>query len=229
MAVSAGDRAFAIGEKPSDEKQEIVDRLNEATREAFELLGWKHPVGRLQWIHVDKIHANDYNPNAVPAEEMRLLHTSIANDGYTMPIVTIRDEENDRWVIVDGFHRYTTMRKFQDIYDSTGGYLPVSVIEKSLADRIASTVRHNRARGKHSVAGMGSLVFQMLEQGENDETICAKVGLDAEELSRLKHITGYSKLYANREKYSNVTVTGGQLELKAEYKKNHPDEEVQQF
>lgn len=220
------------------EKQEQVDRANSLIREAYELmraegsaLSSEMPVGRVQWIHVSRIQANDYNPNAVAADEMRLLHTSISSDGYTMPIVAIWDEEADKAIIVDGFHRYTTLRMFQDIADATSGYLPVSIIEKSIEDRIASTVRHNRARGKHSVAGMGTLVFQMLEQGESDADVCAKLGLDAEELMRLKHVTGYSKLYGgeNAKPYSNVLLTGSQMKAKAEYKKEHPDERVERF
>lgn len=134
-------------------------------------------------------------------------------------------------IIVDGFHRYTTMRMFQDIADRNSGYLPVSLIEKDISDRIASTVRHNRARGKHSVAGMGTLVFQMLEAGEDDLTICQKIGVDVEELARLKHLTGYSKLYGgdNAKPYSNVVLTGSQMKAKADYKKENPDEHVPQF
>jgi len=150
-------------------------------------------------------------------------------DGYlmhnTQPIVTIWDDELDKYVIVDGFHRYTVMRKYADIMESSQEYLPVVVIDKPIADRIASTVRHNRARGKHSVNGMGNLVFQMLMQGETDETICNKIGLEAEELARLKHVTGYSKLYANVE-YSPVILTKTQAEEKSIYAAAHPDEKV---
>ena len=147
----------------------------------------------------------------------------------TQPVVAIYDPVAEKYVIVDGFHRFTTMKKFPDIYDSTGGYLPVVVIDKPIADRIASTVRHNRARGKHSVAGMGNLVFQMLEEGMDDQTVCVKLGLDPEELMRLKHITGYSKLYADSPGYSKVLLTGSQMQVKADYKKEHPDEPIQQF
>lgn len=224
--VSAGTRAFATGAPPTAEKQAQVDKLNSDLREQYATLGWHHPVGAVQWVHVDNVHANEYNPNSVPTEEMRLLHTSISEDGYTQPVVTIYDAAQGLYTIVDGFHRYTVMRKFQDIYDTTGGFLPVVVIDKPIADRIASTVRHNRARGKHSVAGMGSLVFQMLEAGESDETICQKIGVDAEELVRLKHITGYSKLYADRTEYSSAVLTGSQLKAKAAYKKENPDEHI---
>lgn len=236
-AVKAG-RTTRVEIPPVDpEKQKLVDQLNEQTRLNYEqlkaagILGSEMPVGRVQWVHVSKVQANDYNPNSVAADEMRLLHTSISSDGYTMPIVGIMDDETGKVVIVDGFHRYTTLRMFQDIADATSGYLPVSIIEKSIEDRIASTVRHNRARGKHSVAGMGTLVFQMLEQGEDDATVCAKLGLDAEELMRLKHVTGYSKLYGgeNAKPYSNVLLTGSQMKAKAEYKKENPDERIERF
>lgn len=219
-----------MGDGPTPEMVERVNAANAAIAEIFDSLGFPHPVGKVRWVHVDNVRANDYNPNAVPKEEMRLLHTSISADGYTQPVVTIEDETKPgHYVIVDGFHRFTVMRKFDDIYATTGGFLPIVVIDKSVADRIASTVRHNRARGKHSVAGMGDLVFQMLEQGESDLTICSKLGLDAEELARLKHVTGYSKLYADREEYSRVVLTGSQMKAKAEYKKEHPDESVPQY
>lgn len=394
----------------------LTEDVNRQVREAFARLPWHHPVGRVQWVHIDRVQANDYNPNAVAAQEMKLLHTSISEDGYTQPVVAVVEprvdivlpclhkssvplniaeyltralwgtpqgslmakeqslhlveieplsegdgefrsvsqkemedlnysngygvsgedleeftdskdsvlltsgtlpesetssmffefvcptcESSDRerkkswhisplpipatiearglkvsWsffettissrpqnspefsdeattpfgssdensnsqfrsivtvlpnsiaVIVDGYHRYTTMRRYQDIYDTTGGYLPVVVIDKPIADRIASTVRHNRARGKHSVQGMGTLVFQMLSEGEDDATICNKLGLEPEELARLKHITGYSKLYADIN-YSQVVMAKGQIEAKSEYKSQHSDEIVPKF
>lgn len=233
-AVQAGRTQRVQIAEVDPNKQAVVDAANEALRQSYDamvnagVLSKDMPVGRVQWIHISRIQANDYNPNAVAADEMRLLHTSISEDGYTMPIVAIWDEETDKAIIVDGFHRYTTMRMFQDVADSTSGYLPVSIIEKSIEDRIASTVRHNRARGKHSVAGMGTLVFQMLEQGEDDMTICTKLGVDPEELMRLKHVTGYSKLYGgeNAKPYSNVLLTGSQMKAKAEFKKENPDVDV---
>lgn len=138
--------------------------------------------------------------------------------------VSVSDET--KVIIVDGFHRYTTMRVYDDIRATTRGYLPVVVLDKPPADRMAATVRHNRARGKHSVQGMSSLVFGMLEEGQTDEQICNKLGLEAEELARLKHITGYSKLYADVATYGKVFMTKTQLEEKAKYAKEHPDEKV---
>lgn len=207
--------------------EERIDMANALVRYAESILPWSgaNPVGKVQWIHIDQVMANDYNPNAVAGHEMRLLHTSISEDGYTQPVVAIWDPETEKYVIVDGFHRYTTMLKFQDTYDSTSGYLPVVVLNKSVADRMASTIRHNRARGKHSVAGMSNLVFQMLKNGEDDVTVCAKLGLEAEELARLKHITGYSRLY-QEVPYSQVVFNETQLRHKAAYASEHPDEHV---
>lgn len=203
---------------------------NRLMREAYEAapLERSHPTGMVQWVHIDQVQANDYNPNAVPAREMNLLYTSISEDGYTQPVVVIYDPEIGKYVVVDGYHRYTVMRSYADIAETTHRHLPVVVLDKSIADRIASTVRHNRARGKHSVSGMGNLVFQMLKEGEDDQTICRKIGVDAEELSRLKHVTGYSKLYADHT-YAKATLTESQLKAKAEYKKENPNESIPQF
>lgn len=213
-----------------------VRHANELVEEAHRILQSVFtetmPVAKVQWVPIDLVQANDYNPNSVPHMEMNLLHTSISEDGYTQPVVCIWDPEagqgEGRYVVVDGFHRYTVMRRFEDVYNSTGGHLPVVVIDKPIADRIASTVRHNRARGKHSTSGMSSLVFQMLEEGESDADICRKLGLEAEELVRLKHITGYSKLYADIE-FSEVVLTPTQIREKAAYKREHPDEKVPRF
>ena len=187
------------------------------------------PVGRTLWIHLSQVRANDYNPNKVAEKEMGLLHTSIASDGYTQPTVTIFDPEAEKYVIVDGFHRYTTMRLYEDIAARSWGYLPVVVLDKPISDRMASTVRHNRARGKHSITGMSSIVFQMLAEGESDATIISKLGLELQELARLKHTTGYSKLYGDVKQYSEVYMTQTQLREKARYKKEHPDEHIPQF
>jgi hypothetical protein len=207
------------------EHEEAIEAANALVRQAYDLMPWKDPVGRVQWIHISKVQANDYNPNAVAHHEMRLLHTSIEQDGYTQPIVAIWDESIGKAIIVDGFHRYTVMLKYLDIAGARHGYLPVVLLDKSVAERIASTVRHNRARGKHSVAGMGNLVFELLREGQTDEQICAAIGLEPEELARLKHITGYSKLYANVE-YSRPVLTTSQAKAKAAYQEEHPDEHV---
>ena len=105
------------------------------------------------------------------------------------------------------------------------GYLPCVVLDKNINERMASTVRHNRARGKHSVNGMSTIVFEMLKNGKTDEQICNELGLEVEELVRLKHITGYSKLYQNVQ-YSKAWETDNQIEIKRKYKQEHPDEQI---
>jgi len=208
---------------------EKVDHANRLAREAAALLPWNDPVGVVQWVHISRIQANEYNPNSVANQEMKLLYTSIDADGYTQPVVAIWDPDaasgDGRYIIVDGFHRWTVMRKYADIRAARSGYLPVVVLDKPPADRMASTIRHNRARGKHSVTGMGALIFGMLNEGQTDEQICNKLGMEPGELSRLKHITGYSKLYANAT-HSMVAQTKTQIEAKAAYKQDHPDEEI---
>jgi hypothetical protein len=175
------------------------------------------PINDVKWVPIEKVQANDYNPNSVAKNEMRLLYTSIKHDGYTQPVVTIYDEKLDKYIIVDGFHRYTTMRLNQDIYDLNGGELPIVVIKKDINDRMASTVRHNRARGKHSITGMANMVFSMLDNGWTDAAICAEIGVEPEELVRLKHVTGFSKLFENVE-YRKAWETKQQIAIKKLHK-----------
>lgn len=122
----------------------------------------KSPVYNIIAVPVEKIKPNDYNPNKVAPPEMRLLYDSIKVDGYTMPIVCYYDKENDEYIIVDGFHRYQIMMDYPDIYEREGGLMPVSIIDKPLAQRMASTIRHNRARGSHDVDLMSNIVRDLL-------------------------------------------------------------------
>ena len=174
------------------------------------------PVSNIQWVPWEQVVANEYNPNVVAPNELRLLYRSILADGYTQPVVTVYDASNDRYVIVDGFHRYLVMRYHEDIQARTNGLLPVVVIDKNMNERMASTIRHNRARGKHQVKGMATIVFAMLEGGMSDESICAELGLEADELIRLKHVTGFSKLFANVE-YKRSWETRRQIRLRRDY------------
>ncbi len=183
-----------------------------------------NPVDAVRWIPLEKVFANDYNPNAVALMEMKLLYTSIKHDGYTMPIVTMYDPAGDRYVIVDGFHRYSVMKRYKDIYERNHGLLPVVVIDKPINDRMASTVRHNRARGKHSVSGMSSIVVQMLNNGWSDARICDEMGLEKEELIRLKHVTGYAKFFANGQ-YSRAVESDRQIEERLAYERGESNED----
>jgi len=175
------------------------------------------PVNYVKWVPVEDVEPNDYNPNSVASTEMKLLYTSILHDGYTQPVVTIWDAEKKKYVIVDGFHRYFTCRNNKDIRDRNHGLLPIVVINKEINDRMASTVRHNRARGKHSIAGMSSMVFQMLDNGWSDSAICNELGMEPEELIRLKHITGFSKLFEYTE-YKKSWVTKRQILINKKFK-----------
>lgn len=196
--------------------QEKIDYLEDLKIELQEMHPIQQPVGQVMWVDIDRVQANDYNPNSVAGAEMKLLYTSIKHDGYTQPVVTIYDEELDKFVIVDGFHRYFTCKSNQDIRDRNHGRLPIVVIEKDINERMAATVRHNRARGSHSVGGMANMVFSMLEQGWKDADICNHLGMEPEELLRLKHITGFSKLFENTD-YKKAWVTKQQILIKKKF------------
>ena len=147
------------------------------------------PVYNIIAVPIEKMEANNYNPNHVAKREMELLYQSIKCDGYTMPVVAFYDKERDKYVIVDGFHRYTIMITRKDIYERENGMLPVSVIEKDLSDRMASTIRHNRARGKHEVELQASLVA-MLKDGWDELKIMKELGMTLDEVQRLIGIKG---------------------------------------
>jgi len=160
---------------------------------------FKSPVYGVLAVPIDKIQANDYNPNSVAPPEMELLETSIWEDGYTMPVVCFYDDENDKYIIVDGFHRYTVLLKSERVFEREKGMLPVSVIDKSLGERIASTIRHNRARGSHSIDLMSNIVSELVEMGKGDAWICKHIGMSKDELLRMKQITGLTALFQNKE------------------------------
>ena len=181
------------------------------------------PVDFVIWVPVEMVEPNDYNPNSVAQKEMQLLYTSIWNDGYTQPTVTIWDDAKKKYVIVDGFHRYFVCKNNADVRERNHGMLPIVVIDKDINERMAATVRHNRARGKHSVQGMSSMVFKLLDQGWKDEDICNQLGMEPEELLKLKYVTGFAKLFENTE-YKQAWESRTQLLAKKKYKEEHPDE-----
>jgi ParB-like chromosome segregation protein Spo0J len=159
----------------------------------------EQPINHVMWVPVEMVEPNNYNPNSVAGKEMSLLYVSIKQDGYTQPIVTIWDANKNKFVIVDGFHRYFIGKNKADIRERNKGLLPIVCIQKSINERMAATVRHNRARGEHSISGMSNLVFNMLNNGWSDADICNHLGLEAEEIIKLKHITGFSKLFKDAE------------------------------
>ena len=160
---------------------------------------YSSPVYDIRRVPIEKIQANVYNPNSVAQPEMKLLYQSIKEDGYTMPIVCYYLPEEDKYEIVDGFHRYTTMLKHKDIYEREEGCLPVSVIDKPISDRMASTIRHNRARGSHDIGLMTNIVAELVEAGMSDAWILKNIGMDADELLRLKQISGLAALFIDKE------------------------------
>lgn len=158
------------------------------------------PVYNVKKVPIEKIYANRYNPNNVAKPEMDLLYQSIKIDGYTMPIVCDYDEETDTYEIVDGYHRYTIMKEHKEIYTREEGCLPVvTTYNKKIQDKMASTIRHNRARGTHDVSLMSNIVAELVEAGMSDSWIAKNIGMDIDEILRLKQITGLAALFKNED------------------------------
>lgn len=158
-------------------------------------MAYKSPVYGILAVPIEKIHPNTYNPNAVAPPEMKLLYDSIKEDGYTMPIVCYHDKAKDEYIIVDGFHRYRVMLEHPDIYEREGGRLPVSVIDKPIDCRMASTIRHNRARGSHDVDLMSNIIRELHDLGRTNAWISKHLGMEKDEILRLRQITGLVALF----------------------------------
>lgn len=186
----------AIRELASATEEERVEAYNRLSRELRAMVSeiCDDPVLSVQLLPADRVRANTYNPNRVAPPEMDLLELSIREDGVTMPVVTVRDPEAGEWEVVDGFHRRGVI---VDRLDRR--YVPSSVIDRPLADRMAATVRHNRARGKHQVDLMGALVRGLMAEGWGDERIAEHLGMSVEELLRLKQIVGAARMLAGTE------------------------------
>lgn len=162
-------------------------------------MGYQSPVYGVRPVPIEKIRANEYNPNAVAPPEMKLLYDSIKEDGYTMPIVCYYHADDDMYEIVDGFHRYRIMLEHKDIYERERGMLPVSVIDKPIDERMASTIRHNRARGSHDVDLMSNIVAELHRIGRSDAWLAKHLGMDVDEVLRLKQLTGLAEMFAKNE------------------------------
>lgn len=159
----------------------------------------KSPVYDVIAVPIEKVRSNDYNPNKVAPPEMKLLEISIWEDGFTQPVVCYYDKEHDEYIVVDGFHRYTILKTSKRIRERECGVLPVVVIDKEMGDRMASTIRHNRARGSHNVDLMSNIVAELVEMGKSDQWIARNIGMDVDELLRLKQITGLAALFKDKE------------------------------
>lgn len=184
------------------ELDEKVDVLNKIKLALHEFSPFKNePVDCVQWVKNDTVIANDYNPNSVAPPEMELLRLSIHNDGYTQPVVSMMNEGNTRTVI-DGFHRTRVSKECKDITERLFGYTPVVTIRESqsgLNDRVASTIRHNRARGKHKVESMSDIVADLKKRNWSDKKIGIELGMDQDEVLRLSQISGLTELFQNSE------------------------------
>ncbi|MHA1347477.1 MAG: IbrB-like domain-containing protein [Candidatus Heimdallarchaeaceae archaeon] len=178
--------------------EDRIDLLNEIK----EMLGkyspfQSEPVDVIRWVKSELVIANEYNPNKVAPPEMKLLETSISEDGYTQPIVVY--PENDHFTVVDGFHRNRVGKECLEIKKRIHDHLPVVIIEKPLSNRMASTIRHNRARGSHQIAPMSKIVEELHFLGWSDKKIAKQLGMEKDEVLRLKQFTGLGDLFRNRK------------------------------
>lgn len=183
---------------PLEEKITAINELKTALKKISPFQD--EPVDCVQWVKEELVIANDYNPNTVAPPEMELLHTSIQEDGYTQPIVVY--QHDGIYEVVDGFHRNRVGKEYKDIHDRIHGYLPITIINDDRhekADRIASTIRHNRARGKHRVEAMSDIVIELKRRNWSDAKIGRELGMDADEVLRLTQITGLAEMFADKD------------------------------
>lgn len=188
-----------IASMPLDDRADVINKLREMLHEVSPFNS--EPVDFVKWVKNTTVHANDYNPNSVAPPEMELLHRSIQADGYTQPIVSMPDPDG-RYEVIDGFHRHRVGKECEDIQSRVHGYLPLVQIRQSQQDRndrMAATIRHNRARGKHKVESMSEIVVELKRRFWSDEKIATELGMEADEVLRLQQVTGLSGLFGDRE------------------------------
>jgi ParB-like chromosome segregation protein Spo0J len=181
-----------------DDKISIINHIRELIHEISPMKS--EPVDFVKWVKNSYVHANDYNPNSVAPTEMELLRHSIASDGYTQPIVSMLHE--NEYEVIDGFHRHRVGKECPDIQDRIHGYLPLVQINTDRtdkSDRMAATIRHNRARGKHKVESMSDIVVELKRRFWKDEKIAKELGMEPDEVLRLTQITGLANLFADEE------------------------------
>lgn len=198
--VNDAEHVFERIDKLDDEmKIDVINALRKSLHKRSPMK--REPVDCVLWVKANQLHANDYNPNSVAPPEMRLLQLSIMQDGYTQPIVAWPDAEGS-YEVVDGFHRNRVAREVGAVKKRVMGRMPIAVINTdrtSKEDRIASTIRHNRARGKHAVDAMADIVMDLSRRNWDDEKIAKELGMDPDEVLRLKQITGLAELFADKE------------------------------
>lgn len=182
-------------------EEEKIKALNKVKRRLHEISPFaSEPVDCVVWVPGEQVEANDYNPNSVAPPEMKLLEISISEDGYTQPIVAWG--KNDYYEVVDGFHRNRVGKESLPIRKRLHGYLPITLINadrQDKGDRIAATIRHNRARGKHQIAAMSDIVLDLSRRNWSDAKIGRELGMEPDEVLRLKQITGLADLFSDIE------------------------------
>lgn len=187
---------------PLEEQVEALNRVRLMLHRAGPFRD--QPVDYVMWAPADKVQGNDYNPNSVAPPEMRLLNISIKKDGFTQSIVGWEPDGNEEIEVVDGFHRTRIGKEDREISRRLHGYLPISLIESGrtdLRDRMAATIRHNRARGVHGVMPMTDIVAELIRQGWTDDEVARELGMDADEVLRFKQNVGLPELF-KRHRYS---------------------------
>lgn len=179
--------------------EEKVRIYNEITQQLYDFLGLEHPALNVQLVPIDCVKGNDYNPNKVAPPEMRLLELSIRKDGLTMPVVVATEKRDDNWIVVDGFHRTAVCKNVRDIKEGLKGHMPVTHLNKTIESRVASTVRHNMARGTHQVELSAKLVAFLKRNDWSNQRIGEELGMDPDEVLRLKQITGLAEAFQDKE------------------------------
>lgn len=198
----------------TDDLDEQVSALNALREKLHEESPFSEPVEHIKWVDQDNLEGNDYNPNEVATPEMELLHKSIKEDGYTQPIVTYETEPG-HFEVVDGEHRSIIGKEYEDIRERLHDHVPVTVIDKPEDKRMGSTIRHNRARGTHQIRDMSDIVVELFDQGWSDERIMEELGMERDEVLRLKQVSGLKKAFSDHEFSQSWT----------EYEDEHIDEE----
>jgi len=192
-----------INELQSLDIDSRVNALNEIKIAMHNISPMKtEPVDCVLWVKNNSVHANDYNPNSVAPPEMELLRLSISADGYTQPIVSMLEDNGETREVIDGFHRNRVGKECEEIQKRVHGYLPVVTINEDrtkINDRVASTIRHNRARGKHKIEAMSDIVIDLKKRNWSDEKIAKNLGMDKDEVLRLCQIGGLVELFADKE------------------------------
>ena len=178
-----------------------IEAINAFRLALHELSPFNHqPVDCVLWVKQEQVDANDYNPNSVAPPEKRLLLKSLEADGFTQPIVVMQDDD-DHYEIIDGFHRHELGKEKAALKKQLKGYLPVTCIRSerhTISDRMAATIRHNRARGRHKIQDMSEIVRELAQLGWDNARIGKELGMDDDEVLRLKQINGLLEMFADR-------------------------------